>query len=266
MKEIPDILKTICAQKRREIAAVGKTETRRLKQKIKDTPPPAGFINTLVSHNTVSLIAEIKKASPSAGIIRSGFDPAAVARLYQSGGATCISVLTDEKFFMGSLQYLETVRSAVSLPILRKDFILEDIQIMQSRAYGADCVLLIVAALGDKKLKALLDCAGEWGIDTLVEVHTAAEMERAVSAGAVVLGINNRDLHSFKVNLATTEKLALQAPPDATLVSESGIDSRADIERLSRTGISAVLVGETLMRAADIEKATRNLCNVGLGA
>ncbi len=262
MEDIPDILRDVCANKRKEIERIEKGERLELAKRAEGADPPRGFLNALSRENSVSIIAEVKKASPSAGVIAEGFDPAAVARAYQAGGARCTSVLTDEKYFMGNMNHLLSVRNAVSLPILRKDFMLEDIQITQARAYGADCVLLIVAALDDKKLTGLLDCAKKWGMDALVEVHTPGELQRAVLAGAGAIGINNRNLHSFDVDLSVTMELAEEAPDDIVLISESGINDRGDIQRLGGCGIDAVLVGETLMRAQDKEEATRQLCKV----
>lgn len=262
MNLIPDILNRICADKRREIAAITQPERRGIFRRAETAPPARGFVRTIRSDTDVSIIAEVKKASPSAGVIRPDFDPASVARAYEAGGARCISVLTDGKYFAGSLQNLQEVRAAVPLPVMRKDFILDEIQIAQAKACGADCVLLIAAALDIRKLKELSACARRWGIDTLIEVHTEPELKRAVGAGAGAVGINNRNLHNFTVDLHTTEILAGKAPEETVLVSESGIKGADDIKRLAACGIDAVLIGETLMRAADIEEATGRLCNV----
>ncbi len=258
----PDILKRICAKKYQEIAAIEKPERRELEKRAGDAAPALGFIDALRRGPDVAVIAEIKKASPSAGIMRPDFDPESIARTYQRAGAACISVLTDAPFFSGSLRDLETVRRTAGIPLLRKDFILDGVQIVQSRAFGADCVLLIAAALEDQSLKDLLICAREWGLDALVEVHTECEMRMAEEAGAPAIGINNRNLHTFVVDLAVTEQLAAGAPRGAPLVSESGIHGREDIRRLARSGIDAVLVGETLMRAADTDRALGNLRGV----
>ncbi len=262
MDDMPDILQRICADKRREIEGIAKAGREELGKSARDAPPVRGFIDALSGGDTVAVIAEVKKASPSAGIIRRDFDPAALARAYLHGGARCISVLTDRKYFSGELSHLQQVRKATTAPVLRKDFILDEIQIVQSRACGVDCVLLIAAALDDKELVYLTDCARRWGLDALVEVHTASEMQRAIAARAPLIGINNRNLHTFEVDLSTTEELAPLAPRGTILVGESGINTREDIERLARSGIAAVLVGEALMRAPDTVKATSALCNV----
>ena len=203
----------------------------------------------------LAVIGELKKASPSAGVIAESFDPVAIARDYASGGAAAISVLTDETFFQGSLKHLESVRAAVSVPVLRKDFILDEIQIAQACAAGADAVLLIVAALEDKQLRALLTAALKYQLDALVEVHTFEELVRALDAGVEVIGINNRDLTTFEIDLSVTEKLSEEVPNELVLVSESGIKSSADVERIKACGVDAILVGEALMRGQlSIEK------------
>ena len=196
----------------------------------------------------LSVIAEIKKASPSAGIIAESFDPVAIARNYQRTGAAAISILTDVQFFQGSLQYLRDVRSAVSLPLLRKDFIIDEIQVAESAVNGADAILLIVAALDQRQLIDLLSAAGKYQLDALVEVHTPEEIERALDAGSEIIGINNRDLTTFEVDLSVTEKLSEEVPNDAVLVSESGIKSADDVKRVKACGLNAILVGEALMR------------------
>lgn len=197
---------------------------------------------------TLAIIGEVKKASPSAGIISESFDPVAVARTYERGGAAAISVLTDEKFFHGSLEHLRDVRSEVSLPVLRKDFILDEIQIAEACAAGADAILLIVAALEQNQLKVLAATAAKYQLDALVEVHTLDELERALDAGAEIIGINNRDLATFEIDLGVTEKLSEEMPNDVVLVSESGIKSAADVKRVKGCGVDAILVGEALMR------------------
>src|ERR1700726_2559309 len=203
----------------------------------------------------LAVIGEIKKASPSAGLIAKSFDPVSIAKDYAGGGAAAISVLTDEIFFQGSLQHLENVRTAVSVPVLRKDFILDEIQIAQACAARADAVLLIVAALENKQLSALLTAALKYHLDALVEVHTMEELERALEAGAEIIGINNRDLTTFEIDLSVTEKLSEEVPDELVLVSESGIKSSADVERIKACGVDAILVGEALMRGQlSIEK------------
>ncbi len=198
-----------------------------------------------------AIIAEVKKASPSRGVIRADFDPVALARAYAAGGAAAISVLTEERFFQGHLEYLAAIRAAVSVPLLRKDFLIDVYQVAEARAWGADAVLLIVAILSDGQLRELLAAAKERGLDTLVEAHTATEVERAVAAGAEVIGINSRDLQTFVTTLETAERLRPLVPAAAVAVAESGIDSAADIARLETAGFHAFLVGESLMRARD---------------
>jgi len=213
----------------------------------------------------VALIAEVKQASPSKGVICENFDPVRIAREYETAGASCLSVLTDEKFFQGSLDYLRQIREAVKLPLLRKDFIIDERQILEAIEWGADAILLIVAILDDAGLKRFHDLAIEAGLAVLVEVHDEADLDRAVAIGAKLIGVNNRDLKSFNVDLATTEQLAAklfsapQAKQDVLLVAESGIYNRADVERLKRCGARAVLVGESLMRHDDIVSQARTL-------
>ena len=212
----------------------------------------------------VALIAEVKKASPSAGVIRPDFDPVRIAREYEAAGASCLSVLTDQKFFQGSLEYLKPIRGAVGLPLLRKDFIIDERQILEAIEWGADAVLLIVAILSDTQLKHLHALATEAGLAALVEVHDETELDRALSTGAELIGVNNRDLRTFKVDLATTERLAARlrsSPrnPPSLLVAESGIRTRADVERLVKCGAQALLVGESLMKHADIGAKVREL-------
>ncbi|MDP6438583.1 MAG: indole-3-glycerol phosphate synthase TrpC [Candidatus Brocadiia bacterium] len=259
---MPDILRRICAVKRDEIARLRERGTGELEGLLRRQSPPRGFRAALTASDRVALVAEVKKASPSKGVIREDFDPAAIARSYERGGARCLSVLTDTAFFQGRLEDLAGAREGVSLPALRKDFILDPIQVLQSRAWGADCVLLIVAALADAELRELLAAARNLGMDALVEVHDGRELERAVAAGADTIGVNNRDLRTFEVDLETTRRLAAGVPDGVVLVAESGICSRADIESLTPCGIDAVLVGEGLMRADDIEAAARELSDV----
>ncbi len=203
---------------------------------------------------TLALIAEIKRASPSAGLIASDFDPVAIATRYEAAGANAISVLTDEPFFQGHLDHLIAVRAAVDLPILRKDFVLDEVQIYEAAAVGADAILLIVAALAQDELVHLLDVATICQLDALVEVHTLAELDRALETDARIIGINNRDLTTFKVDIATTETLSEEVPPGILLVSESGIRTADDSRRLRACGAEAILVGEALMRSDDVAK------------
>ena len=223
----------------------------------------------------MALIAEVKKASPSAGVICRDFDPVRIAKEYEAGGASCLSVLTDEKFFQGSLEYLRQIRAAVSLPLLRKDFIIDGRQILEAIEWGADAILLIVSILTDEQLKKFHSLAVDAGLAALVEVHDEVELERALEIGAPLIGVNNRDLKTFKVDLATTERLAAQLAqrpgssvagktvsrnrPSTLLVAESGIHTRADVERLKKCGANAVLVGESLMRGGEIRAKIREL-------
>lgn len=201
---------------------------------------------------TLALIAEVKRASPSAGLIAEHFDPVEIARAYEAAGADAISVLTDERFFQGRLDYLEAIRDAVDLPILRKDFTLHEVQIYEAAAHGADAILLIVAALGQRDLEHLLAVAAACQLDALVEVHTLDEFERALATDAQIIGINNRNLATFEVDLATTEALSEEAPPGMVLISESGLRTAADSRRVRACGVDAILVGEALMRSADV--------------
>ena len=208
---------------------------------------------------TLGLIAEVKRASPSAGLISENFDPAEIARSYEAAGADAVSVLTDEPFFQGHLDHLRAVRASVQLPVLRKDFVLEDVQIYEAAAAGADAVLLIVAALDDETLACLHDVAANCQLDVLVEVHTLAELDRALSIDAQIIGINNRNLSTFEVDLATTEELSEQVPAGVTLVSESGIRTAQDSRRVRASGADAILVGEALMRSRDVAAQVREL-------
>ena len=210
-------------------------------------------------HGHIALIAEVKKASPSAGLICKDFDPVHIAKEYEAAGASCISVLTDEKFFQGSLDYLRQVRAAVKLPLLRKDFIIDERQILEAIEWGADAILLIVSILNDEQLAKFHSLATEAGLSVLVEVHDEAELERALKIGPALIGVNNRDLKTFKVDLATTEKLAKRIKRSAVLVAESGIHSRADVERLQKCGANAILVGESLLREGSIQANIREL-------
>jgi indole-3-glycerol phosphate synthase len=211
----------------------------------------------------LGLIAEVKKASPSAGVIAESFDPVQIAKTYESAGANAISVLTDEQFFQGSLAYMTRVRAAVGLPVLRKDFILHEAQIYEASCAGADAILLIVAALAQPDLERLLAIAADFQLDVLVEVHTLEELDRALDTDAQIIGINNRNLATFQVDLKTTEQLSEQVPDGITLVSESGIKTAEDTRRLLASGCNAILVGETLMRAPDVHAAVAELVGFG---
>ena len=224
--------------------------------------PPRGFRRALQAAHVpgrLPLIAEVKKASPSRGLIRADFDPVAIARAYQDGGATCLSILTDAPSFQGAEAYLTAARAAVALPCLRKDFMLDPWQIAESRALGADCVLVILAMVDDVLAAELMAEAGRFGMDVLVEAHDAVEMARAAALGADLVGVNNRDLRTFEVDLANTERLARLAAPGALLVTESGVFTPAEVARLERSGARAMLVGESLMRQDDVAAGVRAL-------
>lgn len=260
------ILGEILTHKRQEVAT-HKTETPLsiLKDSSRDSISDRDFIAALhaPSKSTVALIAEVKKASPSAGIIRADFDPVQIARIYEENGAACLSVLTDEKFFKGDKRHLLNICKKVQLPLLCKDFIIDEYQIHEARIWGADAILLIVAALDLKQLIEYSALAQELGMAALVEVHTEAEMQDALDAGAKLIGINSRDLNTFVTDLETVERLAGMVPKDVTLVAESGIKTPADVRRVADAGAKAILVGETLMRAPDIGAAVRELMGTG---
>lgn len=253
-----NILDTIVAEKHREVARLPQQAitAERLRLAMERRGGPRDFWSALrqPKWGQVALIAEVKKASPSAGVICPDFDAVRIARDYESGGASCLSVLTDEKFFQGSLEYLKAIRQAVKLPLLRKDFLIDARQILEAIEWGADAILLIVAILNDAQLSEFLDLATAAGLTVLVEVHDADELDRAIAAGARLIGVNNRNLKTFKVDLATTETLATRLKQssridkDWLLVAESGIHSREDVRRLAACGSGAILVGESLMR------------------
>ncbi len=258
-----DILHRILARKAEEVAAcIARLPLRELVARTADSAPPRGFaaaIASTIAAGRPAVIAEIKKASPSKGVIRPDFDPAAIARSYAAGGATCLSVLTDADFFQGDDAYLQQAHAACTLPVLRKDFVIDAYQIHEARVLGADCILLIVAALDDARLAEFTALAIDLGMDVLVEVHDIDELERALQVPAPLLGINNRNLRTFEVTLDTTLALQSAVPRDRTLVTESGIATRADVERLRAAGVDAFLVGETFMRDADPGAALQRL-------
>jgi indole-3-glycerol phosphate synthase len=263
-----NILDTIVAQKKVEVARLPARAITPdlLREAVARHGPRRDFLTALRTprQGDVALIAEVKKASPSAGVICKDFDPARIAREYESAGASCLSVLTDEKFFQGSLECIKQIRQAVKLPLLRKDFIIDERQILEAIEGGADAILLIVAILDDRPLSHFESLASAAGLAVLVEVHDEAELDRAVAAGAQLVGVNNRNLKNFTVDLATTERLAAKlwsspAGKEKLLVAESGIHTRTDVERLRQCGASAILVGESLMRGESISIKTKEL-------
>jgi len=263
MSAIPTILDRICTEKRKQVADhKNQRPIQELLKRAQDQAPPRGFARALtakVEAGGFGVIAEIKKASPSAGVIRPNFQPAQIARAYQRGGAACLSVLTDTRFFQGSDADLGAARSACDLPALRKDFLVDPYQIVEARALGADCVLLIVAALSDSELAQLEEIALGYGMDVILEVHDEEEMERALRLKSPLIGINNRNLKIMKTDIATTERLVPMLPPDRIAISESGLESPSDLQRMAAVGVHRFLIGESLMRRDDVEEALRVL-------
>lgn len=254
------ILEKIVDSKRRELArAEARIDLATLQKWAKAAAPPRDFASAINAAPGIALIAEVKKASPSQGILRADFDPVAVARAYADAGATCLSVLTDEPFFQGHLHYLRLIRAVVDLPLLRKDFILDEYQIVEARAAGADAILLIAECLTAQQLRDLHDCAEAWGMTALVEFHREEMLDNVLGVKPRLVGVNNRDLATFAVDLGHSLRLRSKVPQDILLVSESGIAAPEDVALLERHGINAMLVGESLVRQSDIAAATRRL-------
>lgn len=254
------ILDRIVATKRDEIAdARRRVPAGVLRERVLDMPPPRDFLGAIAAPGHIKLIAEVKKASPSAGLIRDDFDPVAIATTYEAHGAACISVLTDEHYFQGHLDYLTAVHDAVEIPVMRKDFILDEYQLLEARVAGADAVLLIAECLHPDELAHLYDMATDMELTALVELYDPANLEHVLAAGAKLIGVNNRNLHTFDVDLEHTLAIRKQVPDDKLLVGESGIRTASDVRMLAEAGVDAILVGESLMRQQDIGAAVEEL-------
>ncbi len=268
MNDTPDILRKILARKAEEIAArAGRLPIEELRRQVATAPAPRGFLQAIRSRLAAgrpAVIAEIKKASPSKGLLRADFRPAEIARSYERHGATCLSVLTDEDFFQGSDEYLRQARAACALPVLRKDFTVDPYQVVEARVIGADAILLIAAALTDNRMRELAALAAELGMDALVEVHDAHELERALVLDTAMIGINNRDLRTFNTTLETTLGLLADIPPDRVVITESGIHTSADVAAMQARGVNAFLVGEAFMKADDPGEKLDELFNVSM--
>jgi indole-3-glycerol phosphate synthase len=257
---MPTILDKIVATKRGEIErAKAAVPEALLRARLADAPPVRNLFVPLAARGPIKLIAEVKKASPSAGVIRPDFDPVAIARIYKAHGATCISVLTDEPYFQGRLEYLDAIRADIELPVLRKDFILDTYQLVEARLAGADAVLLIAECLDDCNLRKLFNAACDLGMTPLVELYEPENLTRVFDAGATLIGVNNRNLHTFEVDLEHTIRMRDRVPDECVLVGESGIKTHADVQRLAAAGVDAILVGESLTREPDIGAAVDRL-------